>query len=142
MIKLLWNLLALVGLAGYQDYYPSEISGGMAKRVAVARALAMDPALIFYDEPTTGLDPQLAAQIQDLICDTHRREQSTDSPRTTIIITHDKDLLYRLRPRVVMLHDGRVFFDGPYKEFEKSDSAVIRPYFQYMPELQRRVIPV
>lgn len=116
-----------------------DLSGGMAKRVAVARALAMEPILMFYDEPTTGLDPHHAAQIHDLICHTHRQEQQADLQRTTAIITHDKDLLHRLRPRIVMLHDGLVFFDGPYKAFEQSDSPVIRPYFDLMPVLQRRV---
>ena len=115
-----------------------DLSGGMAKRVAVARGLAMDPLLMFYDEPTTGLDPHHAAQIQDLICKTHRRTDGPN-PRTTMIITHDKDLLHRLRPRVVMLHDGRVFFDGPYEAFKQSTSPVIRPYFDLMPILQQRV---
>jgi phospholipid/cholesterol/gamma-HCH transport system ATP-binding protein len=117
-----------------------DLSGGMAKRVAVARALAMDPLIMFYDEPTTGLDPHYAAQIQDLICSTHQSPTDLGLPRTTVIITHDKDLLRRLRPRVLMLHEGRVFFDGPYGEFEKSDSPVVRPYFELMPVLQRRVV--
>ncbi|MHC4414947.1 MAG: ABC transporter ATP-binding protein [Planctomycetota bacterium] len=115
-----------------------ELSGGMAKRVAVARALAMDPTIMFYDEPTTGLDPDHAAQIHDLICTTHEGGRQADTPRTTLTITHDKDLLFRLRPRVIMLHEGRVFFDGLYERFEQSDSPVIRPYFDLMPVLQRR----
>ncbi len=116
-----------------------ELSGGMAKRVAVARALAMEPYLMFFDEPTTGLDPEHAALIQNLICATHQQGRRGEVPRTTLIITHDKDLLRRLRPRIAMLHEGRVFFDGPYGEFERSDSPVIRPYFDFMPVLQRRV---
>lgn len=111
-----------------------ELSGGMAKRVALARAIAMDPDMLFYDEPTTGLDPTLAQQIQELIQSTHQNRPG----QTTLIITHDKDLLYRLQPRVVMLHDGRVFFDGAYEAFEQSDSPIIRPYFDLMPGLQRR----
>lgn len=117
-----------------------ELSGGMAKRVAVARALAMDPILMFYDEPTTGLDPEHATQIHDLICDTHRRGLDGGVQRTTVIITHDKDLLYRLRPTVIMLHEGRVFFDGSYRDFERSGSPVIRPYFNLMPALQQREV--
>lgn len=116
-----------------------DLSGGMAKRVAVARALAMEPLLMFYDEPTTGLDPQHATQIHQLINSTHGHDAQTK--RTTVVITHDKDLLYRLRPRVMMLHDGRVSFDGPYDAFEQSDSPVIRPYFEYMPVLQQRMGP-
>lgn len=111
-----------------------ELSGGMAKRVAVARAISMEPKLLFYDEPTTGLDPTLARQIHMLIQSTHDSRPG----QTTLIITHDKELLYRLQPRVVMLYDGKVFFDGSYIEFEQTDSAIIRPYFDLMPGLQRR----
>ena len=111
----------------------SELSGGMAKRVAIARAIAMDPELIFYDEPTSGLDPRLSAQVHGLISSTHER---CGALRTSVIITHDKDLLARLRPRVVMLHDGGVYFDGTFAEFAASGSEVIRPYFELMPALQ------
>lgn len=117
-----------------------ELSGGMAKRVAVARAIAMQPKIIFYDEPTTGLDPQNAAKIHELICSTHDAAWEAGGTQTTVIITHDKDLLHRLRPRIVMLFEGRVFFDGSYDEFEQSDSEIIRPYFELMPVLHR--VPV
>jgi len=113
----------------------NELSGGMAKRLAVARALAQTPSVIFFDEPTTGLDPTSAAQIQDLIMATH--EDGIAQRRTTIIITHDKDLLNRLQPRTMMLHEGKVHFDGPFCDFAKSTSAIIRPYFELMPVFQR-----
>ena len=113
----------------------NELSGGMAKRLAVARALAQTPNVIFYDEPTTGLDPTSAAQIQDLIVATH--EDGTTQRRTTVIITHDKDLLNRLQPRTMMLHEGLVHFDGPFCDFAQSKSAIIRPYFELMPVFQR-----
>lgn len=112
-----------------------QLSGGMAKRLAVARALAMDPAVLFYDEPTTGLDPTSSAQIHDLIHETHHAPGPGGEARTTIIITHDKDLLSRLEPRTVMLHEGRVFFDGPFAGFHASTEPVIRPYFEVMPIL-------
>jgi phospholipid/cholesterol/gamma-HCH transport system ATP-binding protein len=115
-----------------------ELSGGMQKRVAVARALVMDPILMFLDEPTTGLDPALAEQVHQLIRTVHERRHDERIPRTTLIITHDKDLLYRLEPRVVMLNEGVVAFDGPYNEFAGSDSPVVRPYFDLMPELHAR----
>ncbi|RMH28581.1 MAG: ATP-binding cassette domain-containing protein [Planctomycetota bacterium] len=118
-----------------------ELSGGMAKRVAVARAIAMSPAIIFYDEPTTGLDPQNAAKIHELICATHERARRENGGQTSVIITHDKDLLHRLRPRIVMLHLGRVFFDGAYEAFERSDSEIVRPYFELMPMLNQAPIP-
>jgi phospholipid/cholesterol/gamma-HCH transport system ATP-binding protein len=111
----------------------AELSGGMAKRVAVARALAMRPHTIYYDEPTTGLDPLSAKQIHELILATHG--QQSDVQRTTLIITHDKDLLRRLQPRIVMLHDGRIHFDGAYAGFAASPSPVVRPYLEAMPIL-------
>jgi phospholipid/cholesterol/gamma-HCH transport system ATP-binding protein len=114
------------------------LSGGMVVRVAIARALSKDPILIFYDEPTTGLDPDHARQIQDLITTMHSRPAENGGTRTTVIITHDKDLLRRLEPRIVMLYKGRVFFDGSYRSFEQSDSPVIRPYFDLMPGLHQR----
>lgn len=114
-----------------------QLSGGMAKRVAIARALALDPLLMFFDEPTTGLDPEHAKLIENLILTTYKQEQAGVS-RTTLIVTHDKDLLYRLRPRVIMLHEGQVFFDGSYTAFEQSDSPIIRPYFELMPVLHQR----
>ncbi|MGE4151901.1 MAG: ABC transporter ATP-binding protein [Phycisphaerales bacterium] len=115
-----------------------ELSGGMAKRVAVARALAMDPVMLFYDEPTAGLDPAHAKQIHKLICDTHAAPRTDDKTQTTLIITHDKDLLRRLSPRILMLHEGRVYFDGSYEHFEESDSPIIRPYFELMAALNLR----
>ena len=122
---------------------PTEsLSGGMAKRLAVARALAMEPAVMFYDEPTTGLDPTSASQIQDLILATHAgSESSAAAPaRTTLIVTHDKDLLSRLEPRTVMLHDGRVAFDGPFAGFKAATDPIIRPYFDLMPVLHQRAL--
>ena len=121
---------------------PTEsLSGGMAKRLAVARALAMDPSVMFYDEPTTGLDPTSASQIQDLILATHAGEAGGDQPaRTTLIITHDKDLLTRLEPRTVMLADGRIAFDGPFAQFKAAADPIIRPYFDLMPVLHQRAV--
>lgn len=118
-----------------------ELSGGMAKRVAIARAVAMDPSVIFYDEPTTGLDPHSSVTVHDLLCSTHHRPLADGSARTTIVITHDKDLLARIEPRVVMLNEGKVYFDGPYRGFAKSESDLIKPYLALMPVLhQRRVL--
>ena len=122
----------------FLDTDTNDLSGGMAKRLAVARALSMDPVIIFYDEPTTGLDPSSAVQVQDLILATHFDRKSGAPVRTTVIITHDKDLLGRLQPRAVMLHEGRVSFDCSFREFESSDSPLIRPYFDLMPVLHER----
>ena len=122
----------------FLDTHTDSLSGGMAKRLAIARALSMKPEVVFYDEPTTGLDPTSAAQIQDLVMETHNRGGKGNAGRTTIIITHDKDLLYRLHPRIVMIYEGRVAFDGPFRDFEASNSPITRPYFEKMPVLHQR----
>jgi len=119
------------------------LSGGMAKRVAVARALVMDPVLILYDEPTSGLDPEMCVQIHDLIKATHDTQpqiatQRTGAVRTTIVVTHDTELLRRLKPRVVMLHAGRVLFDGAFEAFTQSADPHIAPYLSQMHMLHQR----
>lgn len=146
IVKIARRVLKAVALPtddGFLETPTESLSGGMAKRLAVARALAMDPAVMFYDEPTTGLDPTSASQIQDLILTTHGAGDVADGgTRTTLIITHDKDLLGRLEPRVVMLHEGRVAFDGPFAKFKADTNPIIRPYFELMPVLhQRAVVP-
>ena len=136
------RVLAAVALPSDDEFLGNDatsLSGGMAKRLAVARALSMTPKVMFYDEPTTGLDPTNAAQIQDLVLHTHF-DRDPASAATTIIITHDKDLLMRLQPRTVMLYEGKVGFDGPFKEFQASQSPIIRPYFDLMPVLHKRAV--
>jgi len=137
------RVLAAVGLEtddAFLDADVGELSGGMAKRLAVARALAMEPRVMCYDEPTTGLDPATAAQIQDMVLATHEDPDPVVRPRTTIIITHDKDLLRRLEPRIVMLDHGRILFDGSFADFERADEPAIRPYFELMPVLHQRPV--
>ncbi len=134
--------LKAVGLPDDDDFLAGSqeaLSGGMAKRLAVARAVAMSPTIMFYDEPTTGLDPTSSSQIHDLIYKMHQARDADGRNRTTVIITHDKDLLKRLRPRTVMLHEGKVYFDGPFEQFERrAGAAIIRPYFESMPALHQR----
>lgn len=116
-----------------------ELSGGMAKRVAIARAIAIDPALFFFDEPTTGLDPVIGGQIHELIYDTHMTRRADGLERTTIVVTHDKDLLRRIRPRVVLLADGGFCFDGSYDEFARDDACgQAQAYIREMPVLHAR----
>ena len=121
------------------DLTVDQLSGGMAKRVAIARALALDPILLLYDEPTTGLDPQVAGQIHHLMGWVHQRKSASSLARTSVVITHDKDMLYRLGPRIIMLDAGRILFDGTYEAFSNSNSPVIRPYFELMPKLHQRL---
>ena len=177
------------------DKQREALSGGMAKRVAIARAIAADPIVIFYDEPTTGLDPVVSGHIHELIWNSHhapvgprpsgpriepsfwdrladaaatisdaagvsparpsaarvvgsgkRRSDEPrpvpatgpQPPRTTVIVTHDKELLRRLSPRVVMLDSGRICFDGPYERFGKDDCEPARRYLETMPVLHAR----
>jgi phospholipid/cholesterol/gamma-HCH transport system ATP-binding protein len=94
--------------------------------------------VIFYDEPTTGLDPVISAHIHELIFKAHHLPTHDGSARTTIIVTHDKDLLRRVQPRVVMLHEKGVVFDGPYSEFETSTVGPAMDYLREMPVLQER----
>ncbi|MFN0010841.1 MAG: ABC transporter ATP-binding protein [Phycisphaerales bacterium] len=118
------------------------LSGGMAKRVAIARAIATDPRMLFYDEPTTGLDPVVGGRIHDLIWDVHHRPLhsagAAAQTRTTLVVTHDKDLLRRMRPRIVMLERGSICFAGTYEEFTRSDNPVAVEYLQAMPVLHAR----
>ncbi|VAX41397.1 hypothetical protein MNBD_PLANCTO03-1800 [hydrothermal vent metagenome] len=115
-----------------------ELSGGMAKRVAIARAIAIDPAVLFYDEPTTGLDPVVSGSIHELIWNMHLRPRGNGEQRTTVIVTHDKELLRRLSPRVVMLHKGEICYDGAYAGFGESDCVPAQEYLREMPVLHGR----
>jgi phospholipid/cholesterol/gamma-HCH transport system ATP-binding protein len=111
--------LALVGLRRIEDVMPSDLSGGMKKRVALARALAGEPGYMFYDEPTTGLDPVTSDQIDALI-----ENLTAKLPVTSVIVTHDMFTVERIAHRVIFLHEGRVYFDGTPIGFEKSDDPV------------------
>jgi len=113
-----------------------ELSGGMRKRVAIARALAVRPRAMAYDDPTAGLDPARASLIHDLIGRAHAQLGVQGRPQTTLVVTHDKDLLRRFKPRVVMLAEGSVRFDGPWEDFERSRDPLIRPYAAEMDRLQ------
>ena len=117
-----------------------ELSGGMAKRAAIARSIAVDPRVIFYDEPTTGLDPVVAGRIHELIWDVHHRPRADGSARTSVVVTHDRELLRRLAPRVFMLHESGVCFDGSYEEFGKPGTCPpAEEYLAAMPVLNARV---
>jgi len=99
--------LDLVGLDGYQNYYPARLSGGQRKRVALARAIALNPDVILYDEPTTGLDPIRADVINELIL-----KLSKGLGHTSIVVTHDMTSAYKIADRIIMLHEGKIIADG------------------------------
>jgi phospholipid/cholesterol/gamma-HCH transport system ATP-binding protein len=118
--------IALAGLpAGAGALKPSELSGGMIKRASLARALALDPELLFLDEPTSGLDPIGAAAFDDLIGDL-----SDSLGLTVFMITHDLDSLYRITDQVAVIADKRMVAMAPVRELEKSDHPWIKSYFQ------------
>ena len=99
--------LAMVGLDGFQHYYPANLSGGQRKRVALARAIALNPEVILYDEPTTGLDPIRSDIINELVLKLER-----DLNVTSVVVTHDMKSAYKVADRIVMLHNGRIIADG------------------------------
>jgi phospholipid/cholesterol/gamma-HCH transport system ATP-binding protein len=120
--------LVKIGLVGLSpdtaDLYPRELSGGMQKRAAVARAIALDPELLFLDEPTSGLDPPSAAELDRLILDL-----SQALGLTVVMITHDLDSVYAISDRVAVLVDGRIITVAPVAEAERLDHPWIRAYF-------------
>ena len=121
--------LELVGLGGFEDYLPSELSGGMRKRAGIARAMAMDPQVIFYDEPSAGLDPIVAAGLDELI----RTMQSTFN-LTSVVVTHEMESVKIIADRVCVLHEGRVAGIGSLDDLEKMDHPYIQQFFARRPD--------
>ncbi len=118
--------IALTGLpSSAGPKYPSELSGGMRKRAALARALALDPELLILDEPTAGLDPLSASGLDELV-----RRLRDLLGLTILVVTHDLDLLWRVADRVAFLADGRVVGVGTMQELSRSDHPVVREYFE------------
>lgn len=106
-----------------KDKKPSDLSGGMRKRVGVARALVGSPEYIFYDEPTTGLDPVTSEQIDDMIA-----SLANTLNVTSIVITHDMFSVYRIADKISMLHDGKVYFNGTVDEMRNSDDRIVHEF--------------
>jgi phospholipid/cholesterol/gamma-HCH transport system ATP-binding protein len=123
--KIAAEKLALVGLPGIEEKKPSELSGGMRKRVGLARALATEPKYMFYDEPTTGLDPVTSDQIDNLIADLTNKLSVT-----SLIITHDLFTVESIAKRVIFLYQGKVYFDGLPSDLLHSSEPVISKFVE------------
>lgn len=117
--------LALVGLRGIQNLKPAELSGGMKKRVGLARAIACRPQYIMYDEPTTGLDPIMADAINDLILDLQKQLCVT-----SIVVTHDMKSAYKISDRIAMLYEGKIIFTGTPDEVRRTDNPVVHQFVE------------
>jgi phospholipid/cholesterol/gamma-HCH transport system ATP-binding protein len=117
------GLLEMVEITAYRDTLPSELSTGMKRAVAIARALAAQPEAILYDEPTTMVDPPMSAHVGDLI-----RRLKDQLRLTSIVVTHDLRLLRKVADQVVFLHDGRVIFFGPLEDLERSAHPHIQEF--------------
>jgi ABC-type transporter Mla maintaining outer membrane lipid asymmetry ATPase subunit MlaF len=117
------ELIRILGLAGSERLLPSELSGGMKKRVSLARALVANPEVVLFDEPTTGLDPIMIAKVDEMIALANQQYQIT-----SVIISHDMASTKRLADRVGFLHDGKIIFYGSYDEFTHSQLPPIRTF--------------
>ncbi|RPH35641.1 MAG: ABC transporter ATP-binding protein [Chloroflexi bacterium] len=121
--------LERVGLAGIGNKYPEEVSGGMRKRVAIARALVTEPEIVFFDEPTTGLDPVLVNTIHRLILELHRR-----SKFTAVMVSHEIPEIFEIADRVGMLHEGRIVEQGPPAAIQESANPIVRQFIRGEPD--------
>jgi phospholipid/cholesterol/gamma-HCH transport system ATP-binding protein len=119
------NCLALVGLSQVEDKLPSELSGGMKKRAGLARAIAMEPDYILYDEPTTGLDPITGDAINDLIL-----KLQQELHVTSVVVTHDMASAFKIADRVAMLNRGRIIYAGSADEIRNTDHPMVRQFIE------------
>jgi phospholipid/cholesterol/gamma-HCH transport system ATP-binding protein len=123
--KMVTDALEDVGLEHTIDMMPAELSGGMRKRIALARTLILKPEIILYDEPTTGLDPITGKEIIDLIVEIQKKYRSS-----SLIISHDMTCVKMASDRVVMLIDGKCYAEGSFEELEKSDDPKVKQFFE------------
>ena len=121
--------LEMVGLRGFEDLMPSQISGGMRKRVGLARAIAMDPEIVFYDEPTAGLDPIVAGVIDKLILDLSKKLSIT-----SIVVTHDMKSVFSIADRVAMLYEGKVLEVGTPDQIKNSKNPMVQQFIAGSPD--------
>jgi len=117
--------LKMVGLVGVEDIMPSELSGGMRKRVGLARAIAMTPEILLYDEPTTGLDPIMADAINDLII-----KMREELHVTSVTITHDMKSAYKIADTIAMLYNGVIIAEGSPEEIEHTSDPIVKQFVE------------
>jgi len=115
--------LALVGLRGIEDKKPAELSGGMRKRVGLARAICMRPQIVLYDEPTTGVDPIMGDAINDLIVELHNKLKVT-----SIAVTHDMTSAYKIANRIAMLYNGKIIAVGTPDQIKNTNDPIVRQF--------------
>lgn len=122
ILELVDRKLDKVGLRGHREKFPSELSGGMRKRVGLARALALDPEIVFFDEPTTGLDPITKAAIYRLIAETHAEHM------TYVLVSHDIRGILSISDEILMLHEGKIQASGTTQEIWESGDPAVRQF--------------
>jgi phospholipid/cholesterol/gamma-HCH transport system ATP-binding protein len=127
------EVLENVGLTDAIDKMPSQLSGGMRKRISLARTIAVDPMLMLYDEPTTGLDPVTSKEISMLINEIKQKYKTS-----SIIITHDMECVRYTADRILMLQDGKIYMEGQLLDFENSKDPMIQSFFQSVREQQEK----
>ncbi|MBV9492182.1 MAG: ATP-binding cassette domain-containing protein [Verrucomicrobia bacterium] len=121
--QMIQEKLAMVGMSGTEDKLPSELSGGMRKRVGLARALMMEPELILFDEPSAGLDPVISSVVDELIINL---TEQTDA--TSVIVTHEMESAFRIATRMAMLYQGKIIQDDTPENFKKSRNPIVRQF--------------
>lgn len=125
--KIVAEKLELVGLPGMENYMPGELSGGMKKRVSLARAIAFEPEIIFYDEPSSGLDPIMTAKIDELIVSTQKQLNVT-----SIVVTHDMVSACHIADRIAMIYDGELIAIDTVENFKKLQDERVQAFMGYM----------
>jgi phospholipid/cholesterol/gamma-HCH transport system ATP-binding protein len=123
--ELVKQKLAMVGMDGFQTHLPAKLSGGQQKRVALARAIAMNPHVILYDEPTTGLDPIRSDVINELILKLKRELKVT-----SVVVTHDMKSAYKIADRIVMLHEGKIIADGDADHIRNHPHPIVEQFIE------------
>lgn len=132
--RIVAEMLDLVGLPGTQDLYPAELSGGMKKRVGLARAIAVSPEIVLYDEPTAGLDPIMSRNISRLIKKTQEHMHVT-----SVLVTHDMQSAFYAADRVAMLYEGHIVAIGTAAEIKNSDNPIVKAFIEGR-EIKEQVI--